>query len=164
MFSFFRWGWSWNTQEFCKRSIFADENWSPWKRRPVVWLLFNWWSVQYSHVLSGHSHHTVMVFFSVGLWLVMEFAEHGNLQNYLRSKRPVNKGKASASTSTCNSHGSCKSTRSEVRQSCLPVSEWLLFDYSFQVAKGMDHLVSMKVCNWQSWQRMSNALWSKMDF
>jgi hypothetical protein len=55
----------------------------------------------------------------VGLWLIMEYAEHGNFQDYLRSKR-VNNNAPSG------------------------VSEQQMFDYALQVAKGMAYLISMK--------------------
>jgi len=72
------------------------------------------------------------------LQVVMEYASHGNLRNFLRCHRPAAVTASTSSTVTASSSLN-RVTHDAVLTPCQ------LMTFSLQVAAGMQHLASLKV-------------------
>jgi hypothetical protein len=69
------------------------------------------------------------------LWLIFEFAQHGSLRTYLRSKRILPESRRNEEdTATSSSE----------------ITELKMFQFGLQIAKGMEYLVNRKVQSIQS--------------
>lgn len=69
------------------------------------------------------------------LWVIVEFAPHGNLKDFLKKNRPQ------------SAWGSCSLKRnSEYLEEAPVLTEKHLTSFAFQIARGMEYLASRRVC------------------
>lgn len=83
------------------------------------------------------------------LWLIMKFAAHGNLRSYLRSLRQTNGFSAFLSFAESAAASYVPNPSAQASDTSCPsgmchLSPSVMFDYSLQVSKGMEYLMSRR--------------------
>ena len=109
------------------------------------------------YLLLLNNGHTVHMLYSAvacdvagPLWLIMEFATHGNLRSYLRSLRQKNGSPALLSFAESAVASNTVNSSTEASDNSNPsvtsyLSPGTMFDYALQVSKGMEYLMSCRV-------------------
>ena len=77
----------------------------------------------------------MMIFHAGPLYVIVEYADYGNLRDFLRERRPPNSGYETPIMSTITEEG--------LDNRALTYKD--LVSFAYQVARGMDYLSSKKV-------------------